>query len=136
LSKKSPYGNYHPSRSRARYRFAGIPENPASGKNQVILHVHLKILDPPIKIRIWPNTLLIPYGGGAKARMIQSIGISKAPQWMFVTRKSHVFTLIFEGLTKDCQVFDLVEDIPSVNRFQYLGISRNQSDVYHLSMPG
>jgi hypothetical protein len=105
-------------------------------ENQVILHIHMKIPDPPIGIRIWPNTVLIPHEGGAKAKMIQSIGISRAPQWMFVPRKSHVFTLIFEGLTKDCHVFDFVEEIPSPGRFQYLGISRNQSDVYHLSMLG
>lgn len=103
-------------------------------ENQVIVHVHLKIKYPPTRIRIWPNTLLIPQKGGASAKMIQSIGISKAPQWMFINKKTCVFTLIFEGLAKDCQVFDLVEDIPSPNRFQYMGIVRNQSDAYHLAM--
>jgi hypothetical protein len=103
-------------------------------ENQVIVHVHLKIRIPPMRIRIWPNTLLIPHEGGPSAKMIQCIGISKAPQWMHIFERSCVFTLIFEGLTKDCLVFDLVEDIPSPNRFQYMGIVRNQTDVYHLSM--
>ena len=105
-------------------------------ENQVIVHVHLKIRFQPLGIRIWPNTLLIPCGGGSSAKMIQSIGISKAPQWMSINKNTCVFTLIFEGLTKDCQVFDLVEDIPSPNRFQYMGIVRNQTDAYHLAMIG
>ena len=71
-------------------------------ENQVIVHVHLKIKYPPLRIRIWPNTLLIPCGGGLSAKMIQSIGISKAPQWMSINNNTCVFTLIFEGLTKDC----------------------------------
>jgi hypothetical protein len=103
-------------------------------ENQVIVHVHMKIGSPPIGIRIWPNTLLIPHEGGESSKMIQSIGISKAPQWMFVFRKSCVFSLIFEALPKGCQVFDLLEDIPLPDPFEYRGIVRNQTDVYHLSM--
>ena len=103
-------------------------------ENQVIVHVHLKVEDPPLGIRIWPNTLLIPHQGGGKPKMIQAIGISKAPQWQYVNQKNHVFTLIFEGLTKECQVFDLVEDVPVPDPFVFYGITRNQTDVYHLSM--
>lgn len=103
-------------------------------ENQVIVHVHLKINDPPLGIRIWPNTLLIPFGGCSPAKMIQCIGISKAPQWMYIFQKSCVFTLIFEGLSKDCQVFDLIEDIYLPYPFEFHGIVRNQTDVYHLSM--
>ena len=105
-------------------------------ENQVIVHVHLRIKYPPSRIRIWPNTYLIPREGGASAKMIQCIGISWAPQWMYIFEKSCVFTLIFEGLSKDCQVFDLVEDIPLPDPFEFYGIVRNQTDVYHLSMRG
>ena len=105
-------------------------------ENQVIVHVHLKIRFQPLGIRIWPNTLLIPHEGGRPAKMIQSLGISRAPEWMYIFQKSFVFTLIFEGLTKDCQVFDLVEDVPLPDPFEFRGIVRNQTDVYHLSMRG
>lgn len=105
-------------------------------ENQVIVHVHLKINDPPTGMRIWPTTYLIPREGGTSAKMIQCIGISRAPQWMYIFERSCVFTLIFEGLSKDCQVFDLVEDIPLPGPFEFHGIVRNQTDVYHLSMIG
>lgn len=105
-------------------------------ENQVIVHVHLRIKYPPSRIRIWPTTFLIPREGGTSAKMIQCIGISRAPQWMYIFEKSCVFTLIFEGLSKDCQVFDLVEDIPLPDPFEFYGIVRNQTDVYHLSMRG
>lgn len=105
-------------------------------ENQVIVHVHLRINHPPSGIRIWPTTYLIPREGGTSAKMIQCIGISWAPQWMYIFEKSCVFTLIFEGLSKDCQVFDLVEDIPLSDPFEFYGIVRNQTDVYHLSMIG
>lgn len=103
-------------------------------ENQVIVHVHLRVSYPSFLIRIWPNTLLIPHEGGRSSKMIQSIGISQAPQWMQIFQKSCVFTLIFEGLEKGCQVFDLLEDIPLPDPFEYRGIPRNQTDVYHLSM--
>ncbi len=103
-------------------------------ENQVIVHVHLRVLDPPLGIRIFPSTYLIPREGGENAKLINAIGITRAPQWTYVFNRSHVFTFIFEGLGKDCRVFDLVEDIPLPDPFVFYGIVRNQSDVYHLSM--
>jgi len=103
-------------------------------ENQVIVHVHLKVRNPPLGIRIFPSTFLIPREDGPSSKMIQSIGISKAPQWMYIDHKSCVFTLIFEGLAKECQLFDLVEVIPLTDPFEFHGIVRNQTDVYHLSM--
>jgi hypothetical protein len=105
-------------------------------ENQVIVHVHLRVKQPSLGIRIWPNTYLIPHEGGSSAKMIQSIGISTAPQWTFIFERSCLFTLIFEALSKDCVIFDLIEDIPLPDPFEFHGIVRNQTDVYHLSMRG
>lgn len=94
-------------------------------ENQVIVHFHLKISNPPSGIRIWPTAYLIPREGGNSAKMIQCIAISWAPQWMYIFEKTCVFTLIFEGLSKDYQVFDLVEDILLPGPFEFYGIVRN-----------
>ena len=105
-------------------------------ETQVIVHVHMKIKEPPVRIRIWPNTYLIPHEGGSDAKLIQALGISFAPQWNLLFNQNHVFTLIFEALPKDCQAFDLVEDIPLPQPFIHFGINRNRTDVYHLAMYG
>ncbi|MCH6198613.1 hypothetical protein MMU07_03410 [Aquiflexum sp. LQ15W] len=103
-------------------------------ENQVIVHVSVSISFPPLGMRIWPSTFLIPRDGSPQAKLLHVEGISKAPQWTIVSGRRYSFTLIFEGLSKDCQVFDLEEDIPSPSRFQYNGIIRNQSDVYRLHL--
>jgi hypothetical protein len=105
-------------------------------ESQVIVHAHMKIKEPPVRIRIWPNTFLIPNEEGSDAKLIQAIGISFAPEWQLFLNRNHVFTLIFEGLPKDCQTFDLVEDIPLPQSFIHFGINRNRTDVYHLAMCG
>jgi hypothetical protein len=102
-------------------------------ERQVIVHVQAIDNEGPTKIRLWPSTYLIDRTGGHRAKLLSMEGISAAPQWTFMSKK-HSFTLVFEGLPKDCQVFDLIEDIPSYFRFQHLGISRNSTDVYHLTM--
>jgi len=105
-------------------------------ENQVIVHVHLKIRNTPLGIRIFPSTHLIPREGGECAQLVNSFGITKAPRWKYIFGKHYVFTLIFQGLPKDCKVFDLVEDVPLPDPFVFYGITRNQTDVYHLSMIG
>lgn len=102
-------------------------------EKQVIVHIQLLATEWPMGIRIWPSTFLIPQGGGHKAKLQHLLGISMAPTWTYMSGDSHSFTLIFEGLPKDCQVFDLIEDIDSPGRFAFLGIVRNQSDVYHIN---
>ncbi|WP_154859435.1 hypothetical protein [Cyclobacterium xiamenense] len=101
-------------------------------ENQVIVHCYLSVPYPPVGVRIWPVTSLVPQGGGVEAKLLHVEGITKSPEWTYVRGEHHLFTLIFEGLPKDCLVFDLVEKISSPNRFHYEGIARNQSDVYKL----
>lgn len=81
--------------------------------------------------RVWPSTFLIEHGTGRRARLITAFNISFAPQWTLNDGKG--FTLIFEGLSKECAVFDLKEVIPQEGGFEVLGIARNKTDVYQVS---
>lgn len=81
--------------------------------------------------RIWPSTFLIERGTGRRAGLITAFNISFAPQWTLNDGKG--FTLIFEGLSKECSVFDLKEIIPQEGGFEITGIRRNQTDVYQVS---
>ena len=54
------------------------------------------------------------------------------PEWtLCVTNNNRVsFTLVFEGLSKSCTDFYLIEDIPEPGGFYSDPIKRNESDVY------
>lgn len=80
--------------------------------------------------RVWPSTFLIEHGTGKRAKLITAFNISFAPQWTLNDGKG--FTLIFEGLSKECSAFDLKEIIPQEGGFEVSGIKRNQTDVYQV----
>jgi len=80
--------------------------------------------------RVWPSTFLIENGTGKRAQLITAFNISFAPQWTLNDGKG--FTLIFEGLSKDCSSFDLKEIIPQEGSFEVTGIKRNKTDVYRV----
>lgn len=82
--------------------------------------------------RVWPSTYLIEHGTGKRAKLITAFNISFAPQWTVNDGKG--FTLIFQGLSKGCAVFDLKEIIPQEGGFEVLRIQRNKSDVYQVSL--
>lgn len=84
----------------------------------------------PIAIRIWPTTYLVQDDGKRK-KLLQGYNITPYPEWKLV-KSGHRFTLIFEGLSKDCTRFDLLEDIPEPGAFRYENIARNNTDVYWL----
>lgn len=81
--------------------------------------------------RIWPSTYLVEQGSGRRAKLITAFNISFAPQWTINDGKG--FTLIFEGLSKSCTVFDLKEIIPQEGGFEVTGVTRNKSDVYQVN---
>lgn len=81
--------------------------------------------------RVWPTTFLIEHTTGRRARLITAFNISFAPQWTLNDGKG--FTLIFEGLSKSCSVFDLKEVIPQEGGFEIKDIQRNSMDVYRVS---
>ncbi len=86
----------------------------------------------PSAIRIWPTTYLLQDDGKQK-KLLQAFNISSFPEWKMVNN-GHRFTLIFEGLSKECKVFDLIEDIPEPGGFKFPGIQRNNTDVYWLDI--
>jgi hypothetical protein len=81
--------------------------------------------------RIWPSTYLIEESG-RKVKLIKAFNIAMAPDWTwFISEDGFVcFTLLFEGLTKDCTLFHLIEDIDEAGGFYSGKIERNKSDVY------
>ncbi|PRY84551.1 hypothetical protein [Mongoliibacter ruber] len=103
-------------------------------ERQVIVHVSISTGHSWWQIRIWPSTFLIPREGGEKSKLLNADKIPFFPQWLHVFGPKHHFTLIFEGLPKDCEEFDLVEEIPQEGGFEVLGICRNQTDVYHVEI--
>ena len=86
----------------------------------------------PVAIRIWPTTYLVQEDGKQK-KLLQGFNISAYPEWKFV-KNGHRFTLIFEGLDKNCKLFSLLEDIPEPGGFKIENIQRNTTDVYWLNI--
>jgi hypothetical protein len=101
-------------------------------EQQVIVHCQFNpgyFLGP--RLRIWPSTYPIPKGGTTKAKLLQAEHISFYPEWTAIERFTlHRFTLIFEGLPKDCTSFDLIEEIPEPGGFVVRDIPRVTSDIY------
>ncbi len=98
-----------------------------SEERQTIVHCSC---DEVYAYRIWPSTFLIEHGTGKQAQLITAFNISFAPQWTLNDGKG--FTLIFEGLSKDCASFDLIEQIPQDGGFEFKNIRRNSTDVYQV----
>ena len=103
-----------------------------SEERQTIVHCSIASADENYAYRIWPTTFLIEHGTGKQAKLITAFNISFAPQWTLNDGKG--FTLIFEGLSKGCKVFDLKEVIPQAGGFEVKGIRRNNSDVYQINI--
>jgi len=98
-----------------------------SEERQTIVHC---MVPEGYAYRIWPSTFLIERESGKKAKLLTAFNITFAPQWTHNDGKG--FTLIFEGLSKGCEFFDLKEIIPEEGGFEVLGIMRNNSDVYQV----
>jgi len=100
-----------------------------SEERQTIVHCNCK---GDYAYRIWPTTFLIEHQTDKQAKLITAFNISFAPQWTLNDGKG--FTLIFEGLSKRCEYFDLKEIIPLEGGFEVLNIQRNNSDVYQVTI--
>ena len=87
--------------------------------------------DEPTGVRIWPSTFLIEDTGGRR-RMIKNFNISIMPEWTFhfVKHEFIRFTLVFEGLGKECCFFHLKEDIPQPLGFYSNKVLKNNTGVY------
>lgn len=101
----------------------------------VYVHCHYQNVYDEMFIRIWQTTFLIDRASGSRAKLVHVENISYAPVWTHIPGKQlYTFLLIFSSLPKDCKTFDLVEDIPQAGGFFVSGISRNEQDVYHVTI--
>ncbi len=94
--------------------------------------VHCRLFTTlPTSVRIWPNTILIE-DTGKRVQLIKAFNISLAPDWThhFVFDDFVRFTLVFEGLSRICKKFHLLEDITEPMAFYSKEILRNSDDVY------
>ena len=86
-------------------------------------------------LRIWLSTYLIEEDKSRK-KLIKAFNIAMMPKWSI--RKAingfYCFTLVFEGLSKHCQSFYLLEDIPEPGGFYSKSIERNNTDVYSVEV--
>lgn len=102
-------------------------------------HVYVHVTYPPgqgeVLLRIWRTTFLLDKGSSHESRLVHADNISYAPTWTIVpAARPHTFLLIFEGLPKQCVVFDLVERIDQPGAFEVRSIRRNKSDVYRVTL--
>lgn len=104
-------------------------------ERQVIVKCFLKNGSMEQMIRIWQSTFLVPKESSTKSKLLNADNITFFPFWTFIKpNQNYNFTLIFEGLPRDCKVFDLIEEIPQSGGFSITGINRNQTDVYHVQI--
>jgi len=99
-------------------------------ENQTIVHC---ICGQDAAYRIWPSAFLIEHNSSKRAKLITAYNISFYPDWT-LKNKGEKFTLIFEGLSRNCVIFDLKEIIPQAGGFEANNIVRNNSDVYSVEI--
>ena len=105
--------------------------NKVEEESQVIVHCSYTGTSMYDKIRIWKSTFLYAKGSSHRSELVHTENITLFPEWMPVERGQTVFfTLIFTGLPKNCNQFDLIEEIPEPFGFEFRNIERNDSDVY------
>ncbi len=102
-----------------------------SEERQTIVHCSCGTPEEVYAVRIWPSTYLVEHGSDRRAKLLTAFNISFAPQW--TVNDGRGFTLIFEGLSKGCQSFDLIEMIPQDGGFEVFNIPRNNMDVYQVN---
>ena len=98
--------------------------------------VHCSVFSPfPTLARIWKSTYLVE-DDGRRVPLIKAFNISIAPLWTwFFLENDHLhFTLLFEGLSKGCTSFRLMEDIAEPGGFYSDAVQRNRTDVYQVEV--
>jgi hypothetical protein len=101
----------------------------------IYVHCHYHNPYDEMFIRVWRSTFLVDAASGTRAKLLHAENISYAPIWTYIPgRKTYAFLLIFSSLPKECNVFDLIEDIPQAGGFHVAGILRNEKDVYHVTI--
>jgi hypothetical protein len=101
----------------------------------VYVHCHFRNVYKDMLIRIWKSTFLVDRDSAARSGLVHAENITFAPIWTIIPDfKEYTFLLIFERLPKSCSVFHLIEEIDQPGAFVVQNISRNERDVYHISI--
>jgi hypothetical protein len=101
----------------------------------VYVHCYFNNVWKDMLIRIWKTTYLVDRTSDFRAKLLHAENISFAPVWTQIPDgKQYTFLLIFSGLPKSCQQFDLIEEISEPGGFSIQNISRNETDVYHIDL--
>jgi hypothetical protein len=86
-------------------------------------------------IRVWKSTYIKPNNSDEVYKLIDKFNIAFFPKWTKIdVCKITWFTLVFEGLPKNCKSFDLIEDALEDGGFHFKNIKRNANDVYILEI--
>lgn len=101
-------------------------------ESQVIVHCTAPAMGFSYPVRIWKTIYLVPRGGGRKCKLIHVENVTIYPQWTTVPPNGLTFSMIFQGLPRDCTVFDIEEQIPEPGGLIVRGIHRNVTDIYHV----
>jgi hypothetical protein len=107
----------------------------ADMEKQVIVHCLVRSSPVDTYLRIWKSTYLRDKDSSHKSKLLTAHNITFYPIWMPVkSGRNAKFTLVFAALPKDCNTFDLFEDIPDHGGFYSGLISRNKTDVYSVDL--
>ena len=107
----------------------------AESEPVVILHCRIQ-LNGEQYLRMQPSTFLV-HDTTACSSLLHVFNISYPPQWTYHPQGEYAyFTLIFEGLPKDCKEFYMLElTLPGVGKpFYSQSIQRNSTDVYRVQI--
>ena len=103
----------------------------------VYVHCNFNNIGMNMLIRIWKTTYLVDSLSTVRSKLLHAENISMAPRWTQIPDGGkYSFLLIFSGLPKSCKQFDLIEEISQPGGFSIQNISRNETDVYHLTVAG
>lgn len=87
------------------------------------------------KIRIWPTTYLYALDSFEKSELVHAERITFYPDWTDAIHGYYTFTLVFKRLSKNCKIFDLVEEVKEgTNPFIVRNIVRNSKDIYYFNL--
>ena len=105
-----------------------------TNERQTIVHCK-HFLNAGDGIRIWKTTFLVEKPSGIKRKLMHAENISMYPTWTVMDKPGNYnFTLYFEGLSKSCTGFDLIEIIPQPGGFIVSNIPRNKADIYRANI--
>jgi hypothetical protein len=106
-----------------------------SEESQVIVNCSITGVGLNEGIRIWKSTFLYEKGSTRRSKLVHHHNIAFYPNWTILNRGETIrFTLIFTGLSRQCEQFDMIEKIPESGGFEVRNIQRNQNDVYSIDL--